>query len=33
MNVQLAVYTVTRGSLQFLNQAQPDLFLPRQELP
>ena len=32
INVQLAVHTVTRGSLQLLNQAQPDLFLPRQEL-
>jgi len=33
INVQLAVHTVTRGSLQLLNLAQPDLFLPSQELP
>lgn len=27
------MHTVTRGCLQLLNQAQSDLFLPRQELP
>jgi len=33
INVRLAEHTGTRSSLQLLNLAQPDLFLPSQELP